>query len=281
MINIFKRFKKEIVTNIEFAGKSNNELVAEIHETFETEVDRILAEAKILKSVPEGDADLLSKADRLSKIGFGRSKDSQEAYKHKIEVSSIESENSTKDQTREAVEYFSRNYPLYKFITEESVKKICGKYNLIYGEAGNYIGDVPEDNLKDMEAFKLAKEDEVWHEHIRGSFIQDIITIKNRAAYEFHKAAQEVTRNNMSRSPLVQFGIYETKYILAPLEIAAPIKDFNTDGMELDGFKLRKIEIPDPVVLQPVFFEGTKHYLIITAWGLEASDELVANHKFN
>ena len=51
--------------------------------------------------------------------------------------------------------------------------------------------------------------------------------------------------------------------------------------MELKNFKLSKIEIPDPVVLKPVFFKGMKHYLIVTAWGLEASDELVANQNHN
>jgi hypothetical protein len=66
-----------------------------------------------------------------------------------------------------------------------------------------------------------------------------------------------------------------------PLEIAAPASDFDTTGMELKNFKLSPIEFPDPIVLQPVFFEGSKHYLIVTAWGLEASDEMVVNEKMN
>ena len=51
--------------------------------------------------------------------------------------------------------------------------------------------------------------------------------------------------------------------------------------MELKDFKLSKIEIPDPVVLQPVNFKGEKYYLIVTAWGDEASDELVVNETLN
>jgi len=51
--------------------------------------------------------------------------------------------------------------------------------------------------------------------------------------------------------------------------------------MEIKDFKLSKIEIPDPVVLQPVFFKGKKHYLIVTAWGIEAEDELVKNSNHN
>jgi len=51
--------------------------------------------------------------------------------------------------------------------------------------------------------------------------------------------------------------------------------------MKVKDFKISKIEIPDPVVLKPVYYGGQKHYLIVTAWGLEASDELVVNEKMN
>ena len=46
-----------------------------------------------------------------------------------------------------------------------------------------------------------------------------------------------------------------------------------------DGYKLKQVykDIPDPVVLQPV--KGG--YLILTAWGDEASDPLVINENFN
>jgi hypothetical protein len=75
-------------------------------------------------------------------------------------------------------------------------------------------------------------------------------------------------------------SIYEFEE--CPLEIAAPIKDFDTSKMVLSGRKLeRKIEIPDPVVLQPVFHGGKKHYLIVTAWGDEASDPEVMNPIHN
>ena len=68
-----------------------------------------------------------------------------------------------------------------------------------------------------------------------------------------------------------------------PLEIAAPLEDFNMKGAELKDFKISNIpiKIPDPVVLKPVIFNNNKYYLIVTAWGKEASDEIVVNSKFN
>lgn len=51
-------------------------------------------------------------------------------------------------------------------------------------------------------------------------------------------------------------------------------------GMSIKNFKLEK-EIPDPIVLMPVFCYGRKNYLVVTAWGEEASDDLVVNQKMN
>ena len=38
---------------------------------------------------------------------------------------------------------------------------------------------------------------------------------------------------------------------------------------------------PDPVIFQSVLYKGNEYYLIITAWGDEASDELVVNERSN
>lgn len=44
---------------------------------------------------------------------------------------------------------------------------------------------------------------------------------------------------------------------------------------------MKHIEIPDPVVLKPVIYNSQKYYLIVTAWGLEAGDEIVVNSNHN
>ena len=58
--------------------------------------------------------------------------------------------------------------------------------------------------------------------------------------------------------------------------IAAQEEDFDTRGMYVKGHKL-EMSIPDPIVLQPV--KGG--YLIVTAWGDEASDAAVVNEIKN
>jgi hypothetical protein len=66
--------------------------------------------------------------------------------------------------------------------------------------------------------------------------------------------------------------------------IAAPLKDFDTNGMEVEKFKLiekKVIPVPDPVVMQPVLYNNIEYYLIVTAWGEEASDVDVVNQIMN
>jgi len=258
-----------------FKGKSNNELVAEIHETFNTEVDRLLLEAGILKPLPDTDKALLTKADRLQNLGFNNTIETKEASKQRSVLNEVEKDNGAKNELKKTIKYFSQKYPLYKFITEDSVVKICKKYNLIYGDVSRYVGDVPDKNLTDIENFKLEDTDELWIEeymnHMGMSRSSDL-------RYITATEAEEKSRyDRMSMPSTVHYS-----YNKARMEIAAPLKDFNTEGMEIENFKLnRKIEIPDPVVLYPVLYKGKKHYLIITAWGEEASDELVVNQKFN
>ena len=65
----------------------------------------------------------------------------------------------------------------------------------------------------------------------------------------------------------------------AKLKICAPIADMNTSGYELkDGWKL----VYDPIVsLSVTHANGITGLVIITAWGDEASDEMVINQNQN
>ena len=60
------------------------------------------------------------------------------------------------------------------------------------------------------------------------------------------------------------------------LEIAASVKDFNLTDTEIKDFKVNEnIVVPDPIVLHPVMYNDIKYYLVVTAWGDEASDKLI------
>lgn len=270
MFSIFKSKVKEEEITVKETVKTNNEWVEEIHETFYSEVDRLLASANIKHRIETDKEALITKKQKLEALGFSNTKEVQEASSEVSRINNLKNENHEKEVLVEAINYFSFKYPFYKFITEDSVKKICEKYNLIYSTVNNYIGEVPDENLEQMENFKIEDLDKSY---IKTTFFG----IGERAltegvSYEDYLTYQE-NRNGIGGS--VHYLLTDCKE--SKLEICAPIKDFNVKNMEVRDFKLSKIEILDPVVLQPVNFKGTKHYLIVTAWGLEASDELVVN----
>lgn len=274
--------------------KTTEELIQEIHDTFYTEVDRLLEFAKIQKPIEttEEQTNIVVKANKLKRLGFSKTKEvaiSKEIVKNEKK---IKTENETKQQLIETINYFSTKYPQYKFITEESVKKICQKYNLIYGTVDRYQGNVPDKNLSEIEKFVIDENDCSYQEKI---IIRDSYSLTMRESYKYFnketydkKVVEKETFSHMKHdsSSFMYVRLENSRNSIiskCPFEIAAPKDDFDTDGMQITDSKLEKapVKIPDPIVLQPVFHNGQKHYLIVTAWGLEASDELVVNHRMN
>ena len=272
MINIKNLFNNNSKV---VAKQSTNEIIQEIHDTFYTEVDRLLNEAKISVSNETTKQELIDKCKRLKALGFTNTKEVQEAQIEINRLNEISQINETKDRLIRAINYFSVKYPNYKFITEDSVKKICEKYNLVYGAINKYIGTVPDKNLKQIEEFKISDDDKCYFERAtHWQFGEAYFKFQS-----FQRQQKEIEFTN--RYGRISASGYRTDFGLCSLEIAAPLKDFNMTQAEVKNFKISNIHIPDPVVLQPVIFEEVKHYLIVCAWGLESSDELVVNNKMN
>ncbi len=243
--------------------------VLEIHHEFQIASETLLMTAKSI--IDEASTKDCQKVDRLEKLGFKQAGQVTEIkpLMQKAELS--------KEQI-ELVKYYQREYPLHKFITEEQVKAICHKWNLVCGDVSRFKGFVPEKNLRDIERFNL-KENEynntLVHETYNG---RDSIYKSYPISYIAQDNKLNITETvkgilNESICP------YSGKYILDnALKICAPVKDMDISGLELeDGYKLIKKHVPDPVVLQPV--KGG--FLLVTCWGDEASDPICVNEKFN
>lgn len=256
---------KKLFKNSGLGGKTTNEIIDEIHESFYTEVDKLLAEANISHSIDTEQQRALEKQKRLEALGFGSTKHKKAAES----VREMELMNEKKKELVDAINYFSAKYPQYKFITEHSVERICEKYGLVYGSVSRYIGEVPDENLKHIEEFKIDEEDECYMGVYRSMFG----TNDNVKYYDKRMCDSYMERNGNFR-----VSAFDQMIIKCPLEIAAPLKDF--EKSTVNGYRV-EVDIPDPVVLKPVFFGGNKHYLIVTAWGQEASDDLVVNEKMN
>lgn len=220
-------------------------IIKEIHDSFNSEVDRLLNEANIHNAKLDEDKDICARGKRLKDLGFENTKEAV-LYKNNSR------ERYRNDQLIETINYFSMKYPNYKFITERGVNTICEKYNLILGSVCDYIGDVPDKNIDHIEKFKIDDIDKCY--------------LSERGGYPIsYKEFKSLNKDDAIKSPL---------------EIVAPISDFNLRNKRIKNHELVDI-IPDPIVLQPVYHNNKKHYLIVTAWGLEALDELVVNQKMN
>lgn len=216
-------------------------IVEQIHEEFYT------SQSQLLLSKPN------AAAQCLYQLGFFKSKSTDDAYIHN-------------DMTRAWAEYFQMNYPNYRFITEKQVEIICNKYGLLCTTVDRYTGEVPPSKVAAMTSFRIKKGD------IRYRFINEWGTVDRRSVYGgdvmfYDRGGVQVKKKEFDANELVGVD---------GLWICAPEADIDTEGLTKSGHNIG-IQVKDPVVLQPVD-EG---FLIVAAWGEEASDENVVNHNMN
>lgn len=215
-------------------------VIEKIHRKFDNAEEKILAEAKQIIATHKK-KDLLK---RLEDVGFSQA----EPVKKAKEVRRSE-------QLVELIESYRVTFPTYKFITEEIVNKICEKYGLVFSFADNYIGDIPEKNLTEIEQFVKRNNIEV-EKPVTYDVGNGIITF-NISSFSFWGQRSD------------EFSEPHTK----KFKIVAPEKDFETKNKVKKGYEL----IDDPIVLWPV--KGG--YIIVTKWGLEANDESLINETNN
>jgi hypothetical protein len=226
------------------------ELITKVHTEFTTAGEKLYQEAlKIINSTKLLNED---KVQRLIKLGFTATQEVVEAEKTIIE-------RQLNERTVEIINYYHEQYPLYKFITESQVKEICKKYGLIYGKISQYTGFVPDAKLKIMEKFALKEKDAMHYRHSSWSTSRD-----SYVDYEHFKAEGGE-----------ESGLFYTD---REFLIAAPQKDFNiAPHRQVKDYQIVDKPVPDPVVLAPV----NGGFLIVCAWGEEASDPIVSNEINN
>jgi len=156
--------------------------------------------------------------------------------------------------------YYQANYPLNKFITEEQVKTICHKYNLVCGDVSRFKGFVPEKNLREIESFKLQEKDISLSGVLWGRSedrIKHFITmveyneLLNKKAIRGDGAHHLIGDQRWCNAS--EIGMHNQKYFdnieIESIQICAPVKDMDISGLELvEGYKLQKKHIPDPVM---------------------------------
>lgn len=234
MLNIFKKKKPSVATI--------SATIEQIHNEFDSASEKLLVEAKAIIAKSQ-----ILKGDRLINLGFSKSAPVEQSAEAK-----------KKQELAIRIKHYQVYYPNNKFIDEDSVKVICQKYGLVFGDSSQYKGDVPEKNIVEMEQFKLRNEDKR-----RRTNMDDYLD-----RHRWQSFAQ-YSRRSFDDAPK-EIKVYYTQ---PPFKICAPEKDFDMAFYVKKGYKLEY----DPIVLQPV----NGGYLIVTKWGIEASDAIVINEKQN
>jgi hypothetical protein len=334
---------------------TKNELVQKIHNDFMT-AETFIKNNELI----DFNLSKINESQKISKFGF--------TNKENILRKDAEINQMTKDlieilpNYQEIFDNLNAKYPFFKAITEEQVQILCKKYNLFLSDTKNFIGNIPNKNILDMEKFE---------EHF---YPEDSLTIKyfenyilkyndedfkkwldfEKDKYRIHFTINNTHDQNWGHTSSHKWSIYEFlsnfswQYDLRLLDdyfstsytynqgmqhlknlflrqvgsaipksvkkdmnyqIIAPLSDFSFDEKDYKiNLKTNKIEnfesevnkeeitfnitvpaAPDPIVLMPINLnnftdkpiEDKKMYLIVTAWGIEAQDELVINHKLN
>jgi len=267
----FKKIGQSVKQSLEPA-KDPQVVIAEIHESFDTASEKLLNEAK---AILNGSYDI-EKGERLKNIGFTSAKKA-------VEATELVDKKQKNEELAKLIEYYQLHYPNNKFITEEKVKEICQKYGLLCGETKYYKSDVPEKNLSEIENFKLKEKD---MDKIKYNWYKINYTERS---YPYSLALDKETGDcyghiEYSASPFGRSMTFVKKdenkthhFQKEKFKICASVKDFDTKNMRIeDGYKLN-LNLPDPIVLQPV--KGG--YLVVSKWGLEAEDKDLFNEKMN
>lgn len=253
-------------------------VVEKIHQEIDSAQDRLLSEA--LRTIEKNSIDKKEdKVKRLKALGFS----SCESVVTCDKILRVVNESAAQ---AELIRYYSVKYPFLKFITNEEMKRICDKYNLIFAPVSAYVKEVPEKNLLEIEnAQQLAHEDRPLNAY---SFEMDFYSYVPRSVRKFFKTFEhhsDDVNDDILRKlcPIKYKGdhlyhragltIHERK--VKGLFIAAPKSHFNLSGLSRRGANKGFFSVisfkPEPE--DPIVFRYVRGGIqILSKWGEESED---------
>lgn len=209
-------------------------------------------------------------------------------------------------------------YPTYKFILQPQLERVLEKYNLYQRDCKHFMGDIPEKNVRDIQNFKVRFDDfskdlsnimlskdamdiqsylmkikndsSYYRDRDLLKFLPSIESFMNRYLKPHYYSSDSLVKTKIeidiiieALDSLKQLRGNKSKY--SPLTICAVESLFNEDawfGGKQRIIGKKEIEPKSQVDLDPiVLFEVEGGYLIVTAWGDEANDELIFNESLN
>lgn len=277
-------------------------LILAIHNDFDSAQDRLLQQARAFlnsAALPQiSQSEMV--AERLINLGFKNDSQVKEAeHLRKQRIEKTEQIVKTQEEA-ELIEYYKREYPFLKFLTENELDKICKKYGLVYAPVGNYIKDVPEKNIKEIEVAQAVKYGDgrknmfyvkyevydwstsggyrnefVMPNEVKGIWQNPIVIESDRKIQTF-TVSDYLSKKYSPKKKIYIDTITVTETNRQGLFICAPESNFDTAKLKKKGlgfFDFTVTEIKDPIVFR--YVRGGIQ--VLSKWGLEASDEMLLN----
>lgn len=172
--------------------------------------------------------------------------------------------------------YAERYRGQFLFIYESQLERLVEKYNLYVRGLNFYAGDIPEKNIKEMQMFHFSIEDVIGvsASEFRSTPLKEVV-YKLEGGLS-HVPYTQVSRPIMEYKPFFLNGIIE---IAAVKELFLPtaFKDNEQRIVSKQEIQPSMQVDTDPIVMLKV----PKGRIIITAWGDEANDEILARPTLN
>lgn len=275
------------------------QIIAEIHNSFETAADRALEEAREILGLKLPVFKHKDEVTILKELGFAKTKLVVADKAQQEVLDAAKAQKRTAEQRAEVVQKWAVKYPQYKFIFMDQVVAICEKYGLVCGSVDRYIGDVPKKNIHEIANFKVKDEDIYFHKYYKRyfrsdremdlqgdkhSFVPTDEMMRHKQRFEpqprsLYRATDTMegyklfSDNRMYRAEMADDG-YDFEKV--PLYICAPKSDMKiSENTRQKGVFLQ--DIPDPIVLHYV----KDGFLIVSKWGLEGNDPSLVNENMN
>jgi hypothetical protein len=140
-MNIFKKITQVVEAAKATQGPTTAQMIEQIHNEFENASTRALEQAK--RTLDENKDIAREKGTLMKQLGFTNTTEA-----HRVDAAIAAEQKAIKDA--QIVQKYQLKYPQYKFIFWDQVHSICHKYNLVCGVVGQYKGDVPMKNLKEI-----------------------------------------------------------------------------------------------------------------------------------
>ncbi len=278
--------------------KTQKQIIAEIHNEFNSAQDRLLSEAENILSKINLPNKLEKEevANRLKSIGFINNPlvkqcdlIAKEREESKITLVKTEEEANI-------IRHYKYTYPFLKFVTEGELDRICDKYNLIHAPVKNYIKEVPEKNLRDIERaqilnsldasknVKILRILNFWYDTPQGvkDFLSNGIEIPDDVNTKYDHYIEFWVRNILRENGFTTGAyVYKNAEVesidMSGLFIAAPKSHFDLGKLKKKSkygfFDVEIFEVKDPIVFR--YVKGGIQ--ILTMWGLEANDSSLIN----